>query len=216
MIPLRDNNPTKSFPIFTLLLIAVNIFIFLYQMSLGPAMEPFVMQLAAVPYEIMHLRDISPKTDVPIAATLLTSMFVHGNLLHLGGNMLYLWIFGDNIEDSLGHLRFILFYFICGLIATFTHIITGPNSTTPIVGASGAIAGVLGAYLLLYPRAKVDTLFILIIFIKIIRIPAFILLTLWFVLQVLNSTEGGSVAWYAHIGGFIAGFLLVKPFRKKR
>ena len=216
MIPLRDNNPTKSFPIFTLLLIAVNIFIFLYQMSLGPAMEPFVMQLAAVPYEIMHLRDISPKTDVPIAATLLTSMFVHGNLLHLGGNMLYLWIFGNNIEDSLGHLRFILFYFICGLIATFTHIITGPNSTTPIVGASGAIAGVLGAYLLLYPRAKVDTLFILIIFIKIIRIPAFILLTLWFVLQVLNSTEGGSVAWYAHIGGFIAGFLLVKPFRRKR
>ncbi|MBE9502551.1 MAG: rhomboid family intramembrane serine protease [Proteobacteria bacterium] len=216
MIPLRDNNPTKSFPIFTLLLIAANIFIFLYQMSLGPAMEPFVMQLAAVPYEIMHLRDISPKTDVPIAATLLTSMFVHGNLLHLGGNMLYLWIFGDNIEDSLGHLRFILFYFICGLIATFTHIITGPNSTTPIVGASGAIAGVLGAYLLLYPRAKVDTLFILIIFIKIIRIPAFILLTLWFVLQVLNSTEGGSVAWYAHIGGFIAGFLLVKPLRKKK
>ena len=208
--------PTKSFPIFTLLLIAVNIFMFLYQISLGPAMESFVMQLAVVPYEIIHLTDISPKTDVPIPATLLTSMFIHGNLLHLGGNMLYLWIFGNNIEDSLGHLRFVLFYFICGLIATFSHIMITPNSTVPLIGASGAIAGVLGGYLLLYPRAKVDTLFILIIFIKIIRIPAFILLTLWFVLQVLNSMEGGSVAWYAHIGGFIAGFLLVKPFRKKK
>lgn len=215
MIPLKDDNPAKSFPLFTLLLIAVNISIFIYQISLGPTMEDFVMQMAVVPYEIMHLTDIAPETAVPLPATLLTSMFIHGNLLHLGGNMLYLWIFGNNIEDAIGHINFIFFYFLCGLIATFTHILITPDSTVPLIGASGAVAGVLGAYLLLYPRAKVHTLFILIIFIKIIRIPAYILLTLWFILQILSSAEGGAVAWYAHIGGFIAGFLLVKPFSKK-
>lgn len=214
MIPLKDDNPTRSFPIFTLIIIAVNIAIFIYQLSLGPDTTGFIMRLAAVPYEIVNLTDVPPYTNLPIPATLFTSMFIHGNLMHLGGNMLYLWIFGNNIEDALGHFRFIIFYTLCGLLGTAAHIISIPASTVPLVGASGAISGVLGAYLLIYPAARVHTLIFIIFFIRIVRLPAFILLTLWFLMQVLNSSGGGNVAWYAHIGGFVGGLLIVKPFMK--
>ena len=216
MIPIKDENPTQSIPFFTLLLIAVNVSVFIYQMSLGRGMEAFMLEMAAIPYEITHMKDTQIPAAVPLPLTLFTSLFLHGNLAHLGGNMLYLWIFGNNIEDALGHLRFLLFYLLCGFIATMAHIMSNPDSPVPLVGASGAIAGILGAYLLLYPKAKVQTLVILIFFIRIIRLPAAVLLTLWFILQVVNSTGGGNIAWYAHIGGFAAGFLLVKPFLKKK
>ena len=218
MIPLKDENPSRTFPFFTITLIVANILIYIYQTSLGSSdTELFVMQMAAVPYEIVHMTDIHQKSAVPIPLTILTAMFIHGGLLHLGGNMLYLWIFGNNIEDALGHFKFIIFYSLCGILATALHITSAPDSTTPLIGASGAIAGILGAYLLLYPRAKVHTLFIFIVIIKIIRIPAFVVLTLWFLIQVANSSslEAG-VAWYAHIGGFVAGVLLIKPFRRKK
>ena len=143
-------------------------------------------------------------------------MFVHGGFLHVAGNMLYLWIFGDNIEDRLGHFRFIVFYLLSGLIASLAHIIMLPNSTIPMIGASGAIAGVLGAYFLLYPRAHVLTLVFFFFFVDIIRIPALVFLGLWFVFQVLSSAGGGGIAWYAHIGGFIGGAVLVKLFERKR
>ncbi len=215
MIPIKDDNPTKRFPFFTLGLICANTFLFFYQVSLGKSMDNFVLKLATVPYEIVHMKDVSPPAAVPVPLTLITSMFIHGNFLHLGGNMLYLWIFGNNIEDALGHIRFLIFYFVCGLIATSFHIISAPHSLTPLVGASGAIAGILGAYLLLYPRAKVHTLIFFIFFVRVIRLPAAFLLTFWFLIQVLNSAGGGSVAWHAHIGGFIAGFILVKLFMGK-
>ncbi len=203
-------------PFFTLCLIAINVSVFIYQMSLDQGMETFILEMAAIPYEITHMTDTNIPAAVPLPLTLFTSLFLHGNLAHLGGNMLYLWIFGNNIEDALGHIRFLLFYLLCGFIATMAHIMSNPNSPIPLVGASGAIAGILGAYLLLYPRAKVHTLIILIFFIRVIKLPAYILLTLWFMLQVVNSTGGGNVAWYAHIGGFMAGFLMVKPFLKKK
>ena len=174
------------------------------------------MEMAAIPYEITNMVDINPNSVIPVPVTLLTSMFIHGNLFHLGGNMLYLWIFGNNIEDAMGHLRFVVFYVICGIVATLFHVASNPASKVPMVGASGAISGILGAYLLLYPWARVHTIVFIIFFIKIIKIPAFFLLTFWFVMQVLNSSVGGGVAWYAHIGGFLAGFILIKPFAKRK
>ena len=217
MIPLKDDNPTKSFPFVTIALIVCNVVVFAYQVSLGNASENFIMEFAAVPYEIVNMIDVNPLTSVPIPATPFTSMFIHANLLHLGGNMLYLWIFGNNIEDRLGYFRFIVFYILCGIIATGTHIFNAPQSTIPLVGASGAIAGVLGAYLLLYPKANVHTLIFIVIFIKVIKVPAILLLSFWFLIQVLNSGgAGGGVAWFAHIGGFVAGFFLVKLFIKNK
>ena len=146
-------------------------------------------------------------------------MFLHGGFLHLAGNMLYLWIFGNNIEDVLGKFRFILFYFVCGAIAAFCHVVINPDSNIPMIGASGAIAGILGGYMVLFPKAKVKTLIFLGFFITIIRIPALVLLLLWMGLQVFNSmamsAESGGVAWFAHIGGFIAGMVLILPFKNK-
>lgn len=217
MIPIRDENPTTTFPFITLIIIFLNIAIFIYQISLGQNMEAFIMKLAVVPYEIIHMTDLEPHAAIPIPATLITSIFLHANLVHLSGNLLYLWIFGNNIEDALGHIRFAIFYLLSGLIATSAHIFANPYSTTPLIGASGAIAGILGAYLVLYPTARIHTLLFFIFFIKIVRIPAAIILVLWFVIQLLNSAESGSgVAWHAHIGGFLGGIFLVKPFMKKK
>jgi membrane associated rhomboid family serine protease len=144
-------------------------------------------------------------------------MFLHGNLLHIGGNMLYLWIFGDNVEGAMGHVKFLLFYLLSGVIAAFSQIAANPNSTTPMIGASGAIAGVLGAYFLLYPYSRVLTLAIFFYFIRLIELPAVFVLGLWFLLQLLNVSlgVGGGVAWLAHAGGFIAGALLVFVFKKR-
>ena len=164
---------------------------------------------------LTRFSDSVSETPVPLYLTLFTAMFVHGGLLHILGNMLYLWIFGNNIEDALGHLRFFFFYFLCGLAATLAHVLSAPSSKVPIVGASGAIAGVLGAYFITYPRARVSVLFL----IWVVKVPAMLVLGLWFLIQIRNSMtsmpEAGGVAWFAHIGGFIAGMLLMARYRQK-
>ncbi|HHF42892.1 MAG: rhomboid family intramembrane serine protease [Candidatus Aminicenantes bacterium] len=217
-IPLKDENPTSRFPLITLLFIGLNVVIFFYQIFSPEGLQYHVLRLGAIPYEITHFRTLAlpriPRLFPPL--TLLTAMFLHGGLLHLGGNMLYLWIFGNNVEDYLGSLRFILFYLICGLAASFTHIIFNPNSTVPMIGASGAIAGILGAYLILFPHARVMTLVFLFVFIEIVPVPAAFFLLLWFFLQVMNVGLGGGVAWFAHIGGFLAGIFLVRLFKPRR
>jgi len=220
MIPLKDENPTRIFPLVTIGLIVVNALVFLYQLSLGPASQTFVFAYGALPYEITRGMDIEPQAAIPPYLTIYTSMFMHGGFMHIAGNMLYLWIFGNNIEDSMGHVRFVLFYLICGTIATVAHILVDQDSQVPMVGASGAISGVLGAYLLLFPRARILTLMMLGFFIRIVKVPAIVVLGFWIVFQFLNSaltagTEGGGVAWFAHIGGFFAGLLLISLFRKK-
>ena len=217
MIPIKDDNPTYSFPFVTLGIVVVNVAVFFYQVMLGPrGGEFFIYRTAAIPYEITHLVDIHPRGLVPPPFTLFTAMFVHGGFFHLAGNMLYLWIFGDNIEDRLGHLKFLFFYLASGFFASLAHIIIDPSSIIPMIGASGAVAGVLGAYFLLYPRAHVLTLVYLFFFINIVRIPAVIFLGIWFLFQVISSTAGGGIAWYAHIGGFVAGCLMVLFIKPKR
>lgn len=215
-IPLKDENPTSRFPYVTVLFIGFNILVFFYQIFSSQGLHYYVYKMGAIPYEITHFRTIAsfPRISPPLA--LLTSMFLHGGLLHLFGNMLYLWIFGNNIEDFLGPIRFVLFYFLSGLGASLTHIIFNPNSQVPMIGASGAIAGVLGAYLILYPRARVLTLVFLFFFIRIIPIPAIIVLGFWLLVQVLNIGLGGGVAWFAHIGGFLIGIGLIKIYSKRR
>jgi membrane associated rhomboid family serine protease len=208
MIPIKDDNPTYTFPFVTLAIIAANVAVFIFQLSLGPALEGFIYRAAVIPYEITHLSDIDLPNFVPPPFTLFTAMFLHGGFLHLGGNMLYLWIFGDNIEDRIGHFRFLIFYLATGVVASLAHILIDPNSTTPMIGASGAIAGVLGAYFLLFPGAHVLVLFFF-FFIHMFRVPAMVFLAFWFAYQVLSTTAGGGIAWYAHIGGFLAGALAI-------
>ena len=211
MIPLKSENPTKNFPVFTLLFLTLNLIIFIYGINLP--IDPSVLyeNYALIPYELVH----HPVKTYP---TLYTSMFLHAGIGHLGGNMLYLWIFGNNIEDVLGKFRFILFYFICGTIAALGHIATDMDSQIPMIGASGAISGILGAYLMLFPFARIKTFIFLGIFWTIARIPSIVLLIIWIVLQILNSlaTDNGGTAWFAHIGGFISGVLLILPFKHIR
>ncbi len=213
MIPLRDENPTYIFPFITVGIVLLNCLLFLYQLSWGRGL---ILRLGVIPYEIIHGVDLPPPSPIPVRLTPFTSMFMHGGFLHIGGNMLYLWIFGDNVEEQLGHLRFLLFYLGCGLAAEGVQILTNPQSTIPLIGASGAIAGVLGAYLVRFPRARVLTLVILGYFIRVMRVPAFLLLGLWFLIQLLNGIPSlgggvsGGVAWFAHIGGFAAGAIGAK------
>ncbi|MDC4222904.1 MAG: rhomboid family intramembrane serine protease [Candidatus Manganitrophus sp.] len=154
------------------------------------------------------------------ASSVLTSMFLHGGLMHVAGNMLYLWIFGNNIEDVMGHVRFIFFYIVCGVLAAYSHALTEPGSRVPMIGASGAVSGVLGAYLLLFPHAKVLTLVPIGFFIQIIRIPAVLVLGIWFLVQTVSGLfsggQLGGIAWFAHVGGFLAGMALIYPFKKKQ
>ncbi len=225
MFPLKDDIPTDKPPIVTIAIIILNGLIFFYQISLGQGFENFIIKLGAIPYEITHQVEITPQTHFPVNMTLFTAMFLHGGWLHIIGNMLYLWIFGNNIEDKLGRFKFIIFYLLSGVIASMVFVLTSPNSTVPMVGASGAIAGVLGAYLLRFPRAKVLTLIFLGWFIRLVWIPAYFVLGFWFILQLINglpalgqSASGGSgeVAWFAHIGGFVAGMGLFKVFSLMR
>ncbi|MGH2351407.1 MAG: rhomboid family intramembrane serine protease [Chloroflexota bacterium] len=228
MIPVSDENPSRSTPFVTYLLVAANVLVFLYQISLGNQVEAFIRSCAFVPAELVTGQDLPPPSCVqPPYLTMFTSMFMHGGLLHIGSNMLYLWIFGNNVEDSMGTIKFLLFYLLCGLLAaltqTFVTIASNPEAAgIPNLGASGAIAGVLGGYLLLFPHARVKTLVILGFFISMARIPAVIVLGLWFVLQFLQgitevgdvSGAVGGVAVWAHIGGFVAGLVLVKLFAR--
>ena len=188
----------------------------LYPLS---ASDRFVSQFAMISAEFLRGDDLPPTIPIPLWMTLLTSMFVHGGLMHLLGNMLYLWIFGDNVEDAMGSARFLAFYLLCGAAAAFSQIAVDPGSTIPLIGASGAIAGVLAAYFMLFPYARVVTLIPIFFFLRLMSIPAVILLGFWFLLQVISGAgslgSAGGVAWFAHIGGFVAGALLVIPFRRR-
>ncbi len=221
MIPLRDDNPTKIVPVMTVGLIGLNVLVFLYQISLGPGgAEVFIYQFGAIPAVIFGSQNLpSELVAIPASLSVFTSMFLHGGFLHLIGNMLYLWIFGNNIEDAMGHGRFILFYLLTGVAASMAHFFTDLNSEIPTIGASGAISGILGAYILLYPRAQVLVLIFLGFFIRVMYVPAGLALGFYFLLQILQGTltfgqGGGGVAWFAHIGGFIAGLLLVGLFKQ--
>lgn len=213
-IPLKDENPTRRFPVMTVLFIAINAGFFLYQTLSPVGFEQIILKFGAVPFEITHFVSLRAPgvTRVSPPLTLLTSMFLHGSLFHLLGNMLYLWIFGNNIEDYLGSIRFTLFYLVSGLGAALVHILFHAGSRVPMIGASGAIAGILGAYLILYPAARVLTL----VFFWIIPIPAALLLMLWFLGQIMNIGLGGGVAWFAHVGGFLIGVLLIRRVTKPR
>jgi membrane associated rhomboid family serine protease len=211
MIPLRDTERSLSTPWVTIALIVINCLIFLYEISLPPAgLELFVRTFAVVPADLNPL-------------TLLSSMFLHGGWMHLIGNMWFLWIFGDNVEDVLGRQNFILFYLGSGVAASIVHIALNANSPIPTLGASGAIAGVMGAYMLKFPKSRILTLLPLVIIFTTIEIPATIVLLYWFVIQLFSGTfslgaasVGGGTAWFAHVGGFLAGMLLIQIFRTKR
>jgi membrane associated rhomboid family serine protease len=218
MIPLHDDNPTKIFPVLTIAFIVICTLVFLWEVSLGPAMQQAVFTYGAIPAVVVGGKYMPPQMDmIPSWLTVFTSMFMHGGWMHLIGNMLYLWIFGNNVEDAMGHVRFVIFYLLCGVLAFLAHAMGDTSSQIPTVGASGAISGVLGAYLLLHPRARVLVLIPLGFFIYTTRLPAALVLGFWFVLQLINSsaTSGGQggVAWGAHIGGFVAGMALI-PFFK--
>jgi membrane associated rhomboid family serine protease len=221
-LPLRDDNPIKVTPVVTWALIAVNAVVFLYQVSLGPhAAQRFVFQFGAIPAVILGQQALpAGMAIIPPGMSLLTSIFLHGSWMHLVGNMWFLWIFGNNIEEAMGHVRFLAFYILCGLAASLSQIFVSPQSVIPTIGASGAIAGALGAYLMLYPRARVWTLVFFVFFIRMIYIPAWIILGGWIFLQFLSGSmaigtqNAGGIAFWAHVGGFIAGVLLVGLFKK--
>jgi membrane associated rhomboid family serine protease len=223
MIPLRDSIPSKSWPVVTYLLIGLNVWVFIYELALGPHLESFIGTWGFVPADFFALAGV-PEATTERYLPLLTSMFLHGGLLHLIGNMLYLWIFGDNVEDRVGHLRFLLFYLSAGLGAALCHAYLHPESTIPTVGASGAISGVLGGYLLLFPHARVLTLVpIVFIFVQIVEVPAVLYLGFWFLMQLVAGTlafaladAAGGVAWWAHVGGFMVGLILVPLLLRRR
>jgi membrane associated rhomboid family serine protease len=208
MIPLRSSEPHYSRPTATLAIIVVNVAVFLYEYSIkasmgSDALNDFIRHYGIVPDQLHY-------------SSILTSMFIHGGFLHIAGNMWFLWVFGRGVEDLLGHVRYLFLYFVCGFAAAFLYILVNSNSTAPTIGASGAIAGVMGAYLIKFPRAHIVTLVFIIIFITTVDIPAAFLLLYWFAIQFFSgvgsvgySTSDGGVAWFAHVGGFIAGMLLV-------
>lgn len=225
MIPLHDDNPTSATPIMTMVFIAACTVAFLYQVSLPePLGEAFVFSYGAIPAALFGhpaaMKVLPPEAaGIPAYLTILTSMFLHAGWMHLIGNMLYLWIFGDNVEDVMGHVRFVIFYVVCGTIAALAHAVTEPSSAVPMVGASGAISGVLGAYLLLFPHAQVYVIIPMGVFSRAMYVPAGFVLGLWFLMQLLSGgmslgREGGGVAFFAHVGGFLAGMALIGVFKR--
>lgn len=220
MIPLRDDNPSATRPLVTYLLIIVCAVVFYHMSSLGSQgeLDRFVLAYGALPAEITGRSGAGAISEYP---TVLTSMFLHGGWLHLIGNMLYLWIFGDNVEDLMGHGGFLLFYLLSGMAAVAAHVLVYPNSAIPLVGASGAIAGVLGAYVVLFPRARIISLVPFGIFSRLVAVPAVLFLPVWFLMQFFSGVlslggEAATVAWWAHVGGFVAGIVLVFVFARRR
>lgn len=219
MIPYKDDNPTSTFPFITIGIIVLNIIIFIWEIISPAGEKAIVYSYGAIPYSITTFEKAQP---VHPFFTLFSSMFLHGGYFHLGGNMLYLWIFGNNIEDRLGHLRFLTFYIFSGIVAAYSHAITEPNSTIPMIGASGAVSGILGAYILLFPHARVHTLIFLGFFVTTIKVPALIVIGFWAIIQLINGliSKGllnqGGVAWFAHLGGFLIGLLTIKLWLPKR
>jgi membrane associated rhomboid family serine protease len=238
MLPLKDDVPTRSFPLVTVVLIAINLVVYAYEFflwfepvaagrpPLGERLyQQFVFEFGLIPCRVGDI--CPPRLDAVVAGapppltTVFTSMFVHGGLFHVGGNMLYLWIFGNNVEDSMGRGRFIVFYLLCGLAAAAAQYLQNPASAVPMVGASGAVSGTLGAYLILHPHARIWTLVVFGFFWRVIPVPALLVLGFWIVVQFVNSVvtfgkgDGGGVAFLAHVGGFAAGMLLVGLFRRR-
>lgn len=201
MIPIKDENPTTTFSFVTIALICINIAVFIGELS-DPGM---IKRWGLIPTRL----SMEPQNTI-------TSMFLHGGFLHIAGNMLYLWIFGNNIEDAFGHFKFILFYLFCGIVAALFHAVPNLSSSTPMVGASGAISGILGAYLVLYPWARVKALVFFFWLVRIVAVPAYFFIFFWFLWQILGLGMGGSgVAYLAHIGGFLAGFIIARIYKKK-
>jgi membrane associated rhomboid family serine protease len=230
LLPIKDYNPTKRTAYITIVFICINIAVFLFQAVLSDKPLTYhVATSAMVPYEVTHLKNV----DIPLGQdrfgrvvyftgrdinpflSILTSIFMHGSFWHLAGNMLFLWIFGNNIEDYLGKVRFIFFYLACGVGASLIHILFNFNSTVPVIGASGAISGVMGAYLVLYPHAKVRTLVFLFIIITFVDLPASVFLIVWFIFQFFSAGGGSGIAWLAHVGGFLLGVLLIKMMQRR-
>ncbi len=216
MIPIRDAIRSKTFPVVNAMLIGLNILVFLWQLAQGPRLKE-----ALFLYGIVPLRYSDPALSQQFTAfeqwlPFLTSMFLHGGFLHILGNMWFLYIFGDNVEDRLGHIRYLLFYLLCGFAAGFVHLVTNWGSSIPTIGASGAISGVMGAYLLLYPRSRIMTLVPIFLFLQFVEIPAFVFLGYWILIQLLSASvtprNVGGIAFWAHIGGFVAGLIFVKLF----
>jgi membrane associated rhomboid family serine protease len=261
LIPLKDNIPTRVFPIVTVVIILLNAVVYWgfehAGVFSGPTNQQFVAHYSFIPYELSHagklcglkarstegirvgsdgaplcegktvqtnggpttIRRVTDRNQPPVYLTILTSMFMHGSLLHILGNMLFLWIFGNNIEDAMGRPKFVLFYLLGGIVAALAQFAISPGSDVPTLGASGAIAAVLGGYALLYPRARVVTLIFIIFFITLVELPALVVLGVWFLLQLLDASGqphgGGSVAYFAHIGGFAFGLLAIKLFASR-
>lgn len=214
MFPIKDHNPSQTRPVVTITLIVANILVFISYWSISSdpaALANFYQNWAMIPARV---------SSGDGWFTVFSSIFIHGGWMHLGGNILFLWIFGDNLEDEFGHVGFLAFYLACGALANFAQIAADPGSFIPTVGASGAIAGVMGGYLLLFPKARVDVLFIFIVFFKVFPVPAWVMLGFWFALQLISGigsdVAGGGVAYWAHAGGFLAGFLLTFPLWLKR
>jgi membrane associated rhomboid family serine protease len=229
VFPLRDENPTVITPVITILLIVLNVVVWLYVEGAGYSerlLGESVCSLGLIPAEVTGMLDptlepIGPCVPGGITyAAAFTSMFLHGGWLHLIGNMWFLWLFGNNVEDLMGHARFLTFYLLVGLAASAAHIVSSPGSMLPTVGASGAISGIMGAYLLLYPRVRIQTLFVFVIFLRIIPVPAWLVLILWFALQLVTGyatpADTGGVAVWAHVGGFVAGVVMVRIFVDSR
>lgn len=219
MIPYKDDNPIYTFPYITIGIIVLDILIFFLQITSRSGMKEITYAYGAIPHYLLTFEKTQPIHPV---MTIFSSMFMHGGLFHLGGNMLYLWIFGNNIEDRLGHLRFIIFYLFCGVFAAYAHTIANSHSTIPMIGASGAVSGILGAYLLLFPRASVHTLIFLGFFITTVKIPALIVIGFWAIIQFINGLLStglhgvSGVAWFAHIGGFLIGLVMIKLWLPRR
>jgi membrane associated rhomboid family serine protease len=232
MIPLKDNIPTERTAYLTYAIIAANVTIFIWQWSQHTWSSPYVVpingelvhlsgfeesvwRLGVRPIELTSALRLEPLTPVSEWITPLTSMFLHGSWMHLLGNMLFMWIFGNNVEDAMGTARFAVFYLLCGLAGVMAQVLVEPGAAVPMVGASGAIAGVMGGYMLLYPRARVLTL-IPFLFVYLVELPAFVFLGVWMLTQMLGAPGGGGTAWFAHIGGFLSGLVLVKPFARDK
>jgi membrane associated rhomboid family serine protease len=218
LIPIRDSVPHRHFPYVNYILITINILIFIFEIALGSRLNGFLMAWAVTPTRFMHSGVLSFTRIAP----LVTSTFLHGGFLHIGFNMLFLYIFGDNVEDAMGHFRYFFFYILVGILASLAHIYANPGSGVPSLGASGAIAGVLGAYIFMYPRAKIYTIIFLVVILIPVEIPAILFIGLWFLVQLASgftsisqSSAAGGVAYFAHIGGFVSGFILILFFRKR-
>ncbi|MBI5847551.1 MAG: rhomboid family intramembrane serine protease [Nitrospirae bacterium] len=219
MFPYKDDNPTNTFPFVTIGIIGLNILVFLLQLLSGADGKHIVYAYGAIPHNIVSLESTQP---IHPLLTIFTSMFMHGGVFHIFGNMLYLWIFGNNIEDRLGHFRFVLFYLFCGIAAALSYALTAASSEVPMIGASGAVSGVLGAYILLFPMARVHTIIFLGFFIQSVQIPALIVIGFWAIIQLINGliAQGmpgqGGIAWLAHAGGFLAGLITIKLWQPRR